>query len=159
MSPTTRPQWAWTSRSRVELSEVLVGKTLYMKLPASAGLGSAKPWFSVSVAQMSKLTGLDLDALLNKTSSDQTIELLKQAQDLKLVGSETVDGQNAQHLTGTVDIQKALAALSAQGASAQKDTLSNLVKQVGMTTAHVDIWVNAQQVADQDGRDLHQQAR
>ncbi len=128
------------------LHEVLAGKTLYLKLPASAGVPGGKAWMSMSLTQMAKLTGLSLDSLLNSSSADQSVQLLRASQDLKVVGQETVDGVSTQHLRGTVDVQKALDALTTKGATAQKQSLSSIVKSLGMKDAHVDLWVNAQNV-------------
>jgi hypothetical protein len=122
-----------------KLREVLVGKTFYIKLPA--GAGSPKPWVSVSVSKISALSGVDLDSLLNNASPDQAVQLLAKASTLKYVGTETVNGTSARHLSGTVDVAKLFAALSATEKSHQKQ-LQTMVDSLGMTKNVIDLWVN-----------------
>lgn len=122
-----------------QLRETLVGSTFYLKLPPAAG--APKPWVSVSVKKISALTGIDLDSLLNNASADQTVQLLTKASNVKYVGTEQVDGVSARHLSGTVDVDKVFAALSATEKTQQKQ-LQTLVDSVGMKNNQIDLWVN-----------------
>jgi hypothetical protein len=122
-----------------KLREILVGNTFYIKLPAAAG--APKPWVSVSVKKISALTGIDLDNLLNSASADQTVQLLTKASTVKYVGTEQVNGVSARHLSGTVDVDKVFAALTATQKS-QQTQLKNLVDSVGMKNNTIDLWVN-----------------
>jgi hypothetical protein len=127
-----------------QLRELLVDDTFYIKLPAAAGAGT-KPWVSVPIKQISKLSGIDLDSLLNNANADQTVTLLAKSGDLKLVGNETVNGVSTRHLSGTVDISKYFSALGAVEKTKQK-TLQAMVQQLGVKDSHIDLWVNGDDV-------------
>lgn len=122
-----------------KLREILVGNTFYLKLPPAAG--APKPWVSVSVKKISALTGVDLDSLLNNASADQTVQLLTKASTVKYVGSEQVNGVNARHLSGTVDVDQVFAALTATEKTKQT-MLKSMVDSLGMKNNTIDLWVN-----------------
>jgi hypothetical protein len=122
-----------------ELREILVANTFYIKLPPSAG--SPKPWVSVSVKKISALAGIDLDSLLNNANADETVQLLTKSADVKYVGTESVGGVQARHLSGTVDIAKYLAALPSAEQGKQKN-LQTMVDSLGVKNNKIDLWVN-----------------
>jgi hypothetical protein len=124
-------------------TEVVVGSTIYLQLPQSAGTGSKK-WFSLSVARMSKVLGIDFNTLLNNATPDQMVQLMSKAGDLKYVGSEDVGGVSTRHLAGTVDLSKALGELGATSSGGK--TLTTLIQSLGVKDSHIDLWVNAQNV-------------
>lgn len=125
-----------------KVHELLVGKTFYIQTPGAGT--AAKPWIAVSVAKMSKLVGIDFDSLLNNARADQTVSLLSASGDLKVVGTETVNGASTQHLRGTVDLNKAMAAMTAS--SSGYKTIQQMVQSAGITDTHIDLWVNAQDI-------------
>lgn len=125
-----------------QLSEVLVDNVFYLKVPGAAG---SKPWLSVGIKQISELTGIDLDSLLNNAKADQTVSLLTKASDVRFVGNETVGGVSTKHLSGTVDLDQVFAALDAVEKSQQK-TLQSMVEQLGIKDNHIDLWVNADDI-------------
>lgn len=127
-----------------QLRELLVDNTFYIKVPGGTGAGS-KPWLAVPIKQISQLSGIDLDSLLNNANADQTVQLLTKSSDLKYVGTETVGGVSTRHLTGTVDIDKVFAALDATEKSQQK-TLQSMVDQLGVKDTHIDLWVNGDDI-------------
>jgi hypothetical protein len=124
------------------VQEVLVGKAFYIKTPVAASPG--KPWVTISVARMSKLIGIDLNSLLNNSRPDQTVQLLSASGDLKVVGTETVNGMSTQHLSGTVDLDKAMAQIS--GSSPAYKSIEAMVKSAGITDTHIELWVNEQNI-------------
>lgn len=125
-----------------QLREVLVDNVFYVKVPGGVG---SKPWVSVGIKQISQLTGIDLDSLLDNANADQTVSLLTKASDVRLVGTETVGGVSTRHLSGTVDLDRVFAALDAQEKSQQK-TLQSMVEQLGIKDNHIDLWVNADDI-------------
>src|SRR4029079_16276881 len=94
----------------VQMREILVGRTLYLRV---SGLGGAKPWHSLTLNQLSQYSGLDLNALMNSTNADPSVRMLTRAADLKLVGVETVAGVRTRHLAGTVSLDEVFAAMPA----------------------------------------------
>jgi hypothetical protein len=127
-----------------QLREVLVDNVFYIKMPAGSGTGT-KPWIAVGIKQISQLSGIDLDSLLNNANADQTVQLLTKSSDLTYVGTETVSGVSTKHLSGTVDLDKVFAALDTQEQSAQK-TLQSMVQQLGVKNSHIDLWVNGDNI-------------
>jgi hypothetical protein len=127
-----------------ELREVLVNNVMYIKVPGGTGAGS-KPWIGVGIKQISQLSGIDLDSLLNNANADQTVQLLAKSSDVKFVGNETVGGVSTRHLSGTVDVDKVFAALNATEKSSQK-TLQSMVDQLGVKDSHIDLWVNSDDI-------------
>jgi Predicted periplasmic protein (DUF2092) len=127
-----------------QLREVLVDNVMYIKVPGGAG-SSTKPWISVGIKQISQLSGIDLDSLLNNANADQTVQLLTKSSDVKFVGNETVGGVSTKHLSGTVDLDKVFAALNSTEKSSQK-TLQSMVDQLGVKDSHIDLWVNSDDI-------------
>jgi hypothetical protein len=122
-----------------KIEERLLHDTMYIKIP---GAPSGKPWASISLKQISQVSGLDLSSLLDNTSSEQSVQLLTTSGDVKRVGTETVGGVPTTHLSGTVDLQKAYAQLP----KATQKTLTSMVKSLKVKNEHIDLWVNAQQI-------------
>jgi hypothetical protein len=123
------------------VQELLVGDAFYIKAPQGAG---GKPWVTISVSKMSKLIGLDLGSLLNNSRPDQTVQLLSASGDLKVVGTETVNGMSTQHLSGTVDLNQAMKSMAAT--SPAYTSIQAMVGSAGITNTHIELWVNAQDI-------------
>lgn len=127
-----------------QLREVLVDNVFYIKMPPGSGTGP-KQWIAVGIKQISQLSGIDLDSLLNNANADQTVQLLTKSSDLTYAGTETVSGVSTKHLSGTVDLDKVFAALDTQEKSSQK-TLQSMVQQLGVKNSHIDLWVNSDNI-------------
>ena len=135
------------SLGATQISEVLIGDTLYMKIPAlSAELGG-KPWAKVSLGTMGSL-GSTLQSLVDSAkNTDPAAQLqpLLASGDLKKVGTETVDGVQATHYAGTVD--PATAFSSSQAAKNltpdQISQIKSMLSSAGVTTEKIDVWVGS----------------
>jgi len=131
--------------SGMDISEVLIGDTLYVKIPAlSAELGG-KTWAKLSLSSMGSL-GSTFQAMIDSAkNTDPTSQLqpLLASGDVHKVGTETVDGVQTTHYAGTVD--PATAFDSSQAAknltSAQITQLKSMLKDSGVTTETIDVWV------------------
>jgi hypothetical protein len=131
--------------SGMNISEVLIGDTLYMKIPAlSAELGG-KTWAKLSLSSMGSLGSTFQSMIDSAKNTDPTSQLqpLLASGDVHKVGTETVDGVQTTHYSGTVD--PATAFDSSQAAknltSAQITQLKSMLKQSGVTTETIDVWV------------------
>ena len=133
------------SLAGTDISEILIGDTLYMKIPAlSAELGG-KTWAKLSLSSMGSL-GSTFQAMIDSAkNTDPTSQLqpLLASGDVHKVGTETVDGVQTTHYAGTVD--PATAFDSSQAAknltSAQIAQLKSTLKSSGVTTETIDVWV------------------
>ena len=133
------------SLAGTNISEILIGDTLYMKIPElSAELGG-KAWGKFSLSSMGSL-GSTFKAMIDSAkNTDPTSQLqpLLASGDVHKVGTETVDGVQTTHYAGTVD--PATAFDSSQAAknltSAQIAQLKSTLKDSGVTSETIDVWV------------------
>jgi hypothetical protein len=122
----------------VKVHEILVGRTMYLRV---SGLGGARPWHSLTLSQLSQYSGLDLNSLMNSTNADPSVRMLTRAADLKLVGVETVAGVRTRHLAGTVSLDEVFAAMPASEQAAVA-TLRDTMDQLGVADLQIQLWVN-----------------
>lgn len=130
-----------------QISEVLIGDALYLKIPALSGEFGGKPWAKVSLGSMGSL-GSTLQSLVDSAkNTDPAAQLqpLLASGDLKKVGTETVDGAAATHYSGTVD--PATAFSSSQAAKNltpdQISQIKSMLSSAGVTSEKIDVWVGS----------------
>ncbi|MFJ3649723.1 hypothetical protein [Streptomyces murinus] len=95
------------------------------------------------LAKVGGASGAYMKDQLQTSTPNQSVKMLLASGDVKKVGVETVDGQHTTHYAGTVDV----AALAGKGSNLSADQLTALkqqLKQSGITTDAIDIWVNDQ---------------
>lgn len=130
--------------SAMDISEIMVGNTIYMKIPQLSGELGGKPWMKIDLSSMGSLGS----ALESMTSSAKSMDPTQQLQellasgDLRKVGTETVDGVQTVHYAGTVD-----AATFFNSPSVTKNLTPDQVAQVksflkagGVTNMSIDVW-------------------
>lgn len=123
------------------------GLVMYMKFPPqmTKDLGG-KSWVKFDVGTLLKQSGVDVDlsALTQGQSADPTsgLGMLRGADSVTTVGTETVRGVDTTHYHLVVNIDKALA----QAPAAQRDALGKLVNLYTVHTFPMDVWL------DSDGR-------
>jgi LppX/LprAFG-like lipoprotein len=129
----------------MQLSEVLVGDTLYMKIPALSSELGGKPWAKISLGSMGTL-GSTLQSLVDSaknTDPSAQLQPLLASGDVKKVGTETVDGVQATHYSGTVNVATAFD--SSQAAKnltpSQISQLKSMLSTAGVTEETIDVWV------------------
>lgn len=133
------------------MEQRLVGRTMYMKMPMLSALGgnaSAKPWIKLSLDELGKQSGMNIDELLQQSRQMdpvQNTKMLTASKDAREVGKETVDGVETTHYTGTYRMEDAIAKLSPEMQEAYR---KNLAKS-GMQDMHFDLWVDGQQLPRQ----------
>jgi hypothetical protein len=133
------------SLSGMDISEVLVGDTLYMKIPELSSELGGKPWAKISLSSMGSMGSTFQSLIDSAKNTDPTAQLqpLLAAGDLHKVGTETVDGVQATHYSGTVD--PATAFDSSQAAknltSTEISQLKSMLKDAGVTKETIDVWV------------------
>jgi LppX_LprAFG lipoprotein len=128
----------------MQISEIWLGNDLYMKIPAlSAELGG-KPWAKIDLSAMGSL-GSSIQQLADSaknTDPTQQLQPLLASGDVKKVGTETVDGVQTTHYSGTVD--PATAFSSSQAAKNltpdQIAQLKSMLSNSGVSNEKIDVW-------------------
>lgn len=118
------------------------GTAMYMKFPAFAGMLGDKEWVKLDLASMSKMSGMDMEALLKQMQqSDPKANLAMMtgaSDDVTEVGREEVRGVDTRHLKMTVDMQQSLASAPAE----VKEALAKAIEQFGTGTFPAEIWID-----------------
>ncbi|MFI0484175.1 hypothetical protein [Actinomadura sp. 9N215] len=126
---------------------VLVNRTMYMKIPMLSQLGAgsaAKPWLKISLDELGKKSGMNLEQLLQQSQQMdpvQNTKMLTASKDVREVGKETVDGVQTTHYTGTYRMEDALSKLPAE----TRETLRKSYAGSGMQNMNFDLWVDDKQ--------------
>lgn len=131
--------------SQMNFSELLIGDTIYMKMPQLSSMLGGKPWAQFKLSALGG-SGSALQSLMDSaknTDPTQQLQPLLASGDVHKVGTETVDGVQTEHYAGTVDPGTAF-----DGSAAAKNLtpdqiaqLKSLLKASGITTETIDAWV------------------
>lgn len=125
-----------------DMQMVLLGPTMYMKLPQSL-VHTAKPWFSIDANGTDPISKA-LSALTSQEQQNadpsQVIQQIQGAGTITGTSKEQVDGQQATHYSITVDTAKLLASKALSPQLRQTLTSSGV-----KLPAHMDyqVWVNS----------------
>ncbi|XRQ06216.1 hypothetical protein ACN3XK_58300 [Actinomadura welshii] len=141
-------QMTVAGQSMPGMQQVLINRNIYMKMPMLSELGagsSAKPWIKMSLDELGRQSGLNIDQLLQQSQQMdpvQNTKMLTASKDAREVGKETVDGVETTHYTGTYRIEDALAQLPAD----QQEVIRKGYAQSGMDDMQFDVWVDGEQL-------------
>lgn len=129
------------------ISEVLVGSTIYLQYSALSAMTDGKPWAKIDLTKAGGAVG-SLSTILGQAKNyDPTTQLsaLLATGDITEVGQETVDGQQTTHYAGTLTAAQVLAVSAGQAhlTAAQVALLQNEFKTAGIKSETVDVWVGA----------------
>ncbi|MFB7557765.1 hypothetical protein [Streptomyces brevispora] len=130
-------------------------QTRYFKDGYAANVGDAfakqaggKHWISYGYEDLAALSGASGELMkeqLQNTTPDRGVKALLASGDVKKVGQEDIRGVATTHYSGTVDVAE-LTAKNSELDAAQLAAFKKQLKDSGITTEKVDIWV--------DGNDL-----
>lgn len=126
---------------------IMVGTVIYMKLPANTPdippQLKAKPWLKLDLAAMAEEGGLGgaFGAFGNTDPSGSLDQLRGVSGEVTVVGEEQVRGTATTRYKGTIDLDKAVAAVPVESQKA----LRELIAQLGTKTIPFEAWV------DEDG--------
>jgi hypothetical protein len=131
--------------SASSISEILIGDKLYAKVPELSSMLGGKSWVLFDLNALGSL-GSTFQSLINSAKNmnpAQQLQPLLASGNLHKVGSETVDGVQADHYSGTVDPATAFdGSEAAKNLTADQITqLKALMKAGGVTTETIDLWV------------------
>lgn len=97
---------------------LFTGNALYAKAPKLARFVSGgKPWVKIDVNEAAQRTGFDVQGLINQVRKVDPAEQTKMftgSKDARKVGTESIDGTETTHYTGTVTVKDALSRLDPQ---------------------------------------------
>jgi hypothetical protein len=128
---------------------LLVDRTMYLKMPMLTQLQpSAKPWYKVSLDEVGRQSGLNVDDILKQSQQVdpvQSTRMLTASKDVREVGKETVDGVQTTHYTGTYRVADAIAQLPAD----QKEAVRKAFADFGQGDIPFDLWVDDQHLPRQ----------
>lgn len=118
---------------------VLADKVMYLKMPFLSGmLPGGKQWMKVDLAAAAKKAGTSSLGSFGQVDPQQWLQQLLASTDTKKVGTDTVQGEQMTHYRTTIDPAKALSKVPA----AQRAALQKAMKQIGMSSVPVDVWVD-----------------
>jgi hypothetical protein len=126
------------------ISEILVGSTIYMKYDALSSMTGGKPWASIDLSKAGGSMG-SLSSMLNSAKSyNPTTQLsaLLASGAVTEVGKETVDGQQTTHYHGTLTAAQVLSLGGSQShlTADQISTLKSQFKTSGLKGETIDLW-------------------
>lgn len=129
----------------------MVNGVMYMNmqnLPTAQAFGG-KHWLKMDLAALAQQQGGASAQMLGNMSSQsghdpaQSVALITSSPGVKRIGTETVDGVQATHYQGTVDVakldQSSLGGLTAS----QRSQLEQQLTQSGVSSLTVDVWVDS----------------
>ena len=131
--------------SQATVSEIWIGSTIYMKDPALTGALGGKTWVSFNLSSMGAAGSAmsSETSTLKNTNPASLIESMLVADNLADLGSQTVDGVQTTHYSGTIN-----PATAYDGAAAKKYLTPAEIQQLqsagstaGASSEKIDIWL------------------
>jgi hypothetical protein len=114
------------------------GQTLYMKFDFAQGkLPNGKSWMKLDLGRAEKALGFGSQAPTSYDPS-QYLDALRADADVQQVGTDTVQGEQMTHYHANIDVARL-----AHVPAAARARVQSLLKQVGMQTLPVDVWVDS----------------
>jgi hypothetical protein len=123
---------------------IIVDDVLYLKVPALSQMYGGKAWYKFSKKDMKKNLGMNLRDLRRQTQQFNPQLMTKMftvSKDVKAIGTETVEGVQTTHYTGTFRPKEALSKLTSEEREAAKDFFDT-----GGEKASFNLWIDAQRL-------------
>ena len=111
---------------------------LYMQLPALDKYLNGKTWVKADLGALAQERGIDLNQLFQAAGNEdptKALQMLQSVGNVSKVGTATIDGVDTTEYSGTIDVQKAAAAL---GPGYEK-----LLSGSKVTSIPVDVWIGS----------------
>jgi hypothetical protein len=111
---------------------------LYMQLPALDKYLNGKTWVKADLGALAQERGIDLNQLFQAAGNEdptKALQMLQSVGNVSKAGTAAIDGVDTTEYRGTVDVQKAAAAL---GPSYEK-----LLSGSKVTSIPVDVWIGS----------------
>lgn len=121
---------------------IVIGKTLYMKMPFLTQMAGGKPWMKFSQRDLGKDADLkDLTQQGDQINPQVLTKMFTASKDVKSAGAENVGGVQTTHYTGTFSGDDALTTLSPSERKQAKDFVDS-----GDEKVSFQLWVDGQQL-------------
>jgi hypothetical protein len=123
-----------------KVTVLVTSQAVYVKLPSLASV-LHKQWAEISFSGTTTFAGADLGQFAGQAQQLQPgdyLKLLTTSVNVKAVGTATIDGVATKHYAGSVDLQKALAALPQV-----PEVWSKLATSQGIKAVHINAWIDA----------------
>lgn len=132
---------------QMNIDAIMVGDAIYMKIPQLSSMLGGKQWGELKLSSMGSMGSTYqsmLDSVKN-TDPTQQLEPLLASGDLRKVGTETVDGVQADHYSGTVDVATELNSVQATKnlTAAQLAQLKSMLQEAGVSKETFDVWITS----------------
>jgi|GEM_PF-2218175 len=126
------------------MEERILGDVVYLRMPGAALItgGSAK-WMKISASAAGSAAGIDLGDLLNRSAQadpGQQLQSLLSVPNVHAVGKERLDGVDTTHYAGELSADDI--ARNPAYNERTREQLRKLYAGAGMTTTHVDVWID-----------------
>jgi hypothetical protein len=129
---------------------VLSDKVMYLKMPFLSGmLPGGKQWMKVDLTAAAKQAGTSLGSF-GQLDPQQWLQQLLASSDTQKLGTDTVQGEQMTHYRTTIDPDKAMSKVPA----AQRAAVRKAMKQIGLSTVPVDVWVDGKGLLRQESLSL-----
>jgi hypothetical protein len=124
------------------IDEIINSNGIYVKMSTLAK-ETGKPWLEIPVSELSKVSGANFSQLLQNGSNDPLVQaqMLASSDNVKKVGTATINGVPTTEYTGTYPVSAGLAKLPA----ASRSKIAAQLKQLGLTTEQFTVWLDDQQ--------------
>ena len=128
--------------SSIKLEEILTSKAIYFKDPAFTK-DAGKAWVTVKISQLSSKTGVSVASLLQNLEGSNPLDqtrLFTASKDVKVVGSQAVNGVATTEYAGTYSPAAAFAQLPAN----MRKLLGPTLRDMGTKPVRFTVWIDAQ---------------
>jgi hypothetical protein len=122
---------------------------IYFSSPDMAAMMGGKEWFKLSYSDLRTMGGSAYGKVLEQQlgqSQDprQYLKLMVASQDLRVVGTESVNGAQATHYAGTIDTVKSLSSTGRLTGltESERKQLNDQMTSLGMKTMKADVWID-----------------
>jgi hypothetical protein len=133
-----------------QITAVILGKDIYVKLPASlAGkFPGRKPWLEVNLSEIGKSVGVQgLSSLADNPSPNPTrfLQVLRAAStgSVQNLGQRTIDGVSTTGSRATIDLSKVVDTLPASEQPGASSAIASIEKLTGLHYLPTEAWVDS----------------
>jgi hypothetical protein len=124
------------------LEAVLTSDTVFLKM-SSLGRLLGKPWIKMSIAALSRVSGVNLGQLIQQAQGNNPFaqaQMLAAAKDVHQVGTQVINGVQTTEYTGTYSVATGLNNV----VPSQRAQVRQYMKAAGITSIQFHTWIDAQ---------------
>jgi hypothetical protein len=124
------------------MTEIMTSQAMYMRA-ALFQQEIGKSWIEVPFSELAQRTGTNLTQLLSQAQNYNPLvqtRMLTAAKDVRVVGTQLINGVETTHYTGSYPVAAGLAKLPASERTTAEQQLSKL----GLQNVQFNVWIDAQ---------------